>query len=143
MTAPIEQTIKVGSDEKGRASTGGIVYFAKRLDTGLIKIGTTEQVKLRLNLLILEIKTEVVYLGVLPGGRKEEAEIHSKFSEFSLGHEWFSPAPGLLDFISRETMQLEFIRPSRLRLCQGKTRIGSPCSRSPKADSNFCYHHIG
>lgn len=86
------------------------VYFAQETRSGEIKIGFSTQVPNRLGLLGYERLGDIVLLGWIPGGPKVEREMHAKFKEFSLGHEWFEPAPELLDFIKTSTRHDEPVR---------------------------------
>jgi len=79
------------------------VYFAQADRQKQIKIGFSTQVENRLYLLGQSRFTTMTLLGWVPGGPKVEREMHAKFDEYSLGHEWFEPAPELLAFIKGST----------------------------------------
>jgi hypothetical protein len=68
------------------------VYFAKRDD--LIKIGWSREVHMRM----AALKTELI--GVMPGNRATEKEIHGRFSHLRVHGEWFKIDDELLTFIS-------------------------------------------
>lgn len=78
-----------------------MIYFAQ-LDTGAIKIGTSRNVESRLDQLKSYYGKPLALLGTMPGGRKEEREIHQRFGHLRFGrHEQFKPAQDLLDFIGK------------------------------------------
>lgn len=79
------------------------VYFAQSKRTGEVKIGFSTNVSDRLYHLGWERFTTMTLLGWVPGGPKVEREMHAKFAEFSLGREWFEPAPELLAFVEAST----------------------------------------
>lgn len=79
------------------------VYFAQAERTSEIKIGFSTNVDNRMYQLSNQRWTNVTLLGWIPGGPKVEREMHQKFAEFSIGGEWFSPAPDLLSFIATST----------------------------------------
>ncbi len=76
-----------------------MIYFVQ-LDSGSIKIGTTENLGPRLAQIAWERGTDVTVLATLPGGREEEQQIHERFAHLRLGRtEQFKPAKELLEFI--------------------------------------------
>lgn len=79
------------------------VYFAQSVRNDEIKIGFSTNVSERLYLLGRSRLTDMDLLGWLPGGFKVEREMHDRFKDLALGHEWFSPAPELLEFIKTST----------------------------------------
>jgi hypothetical protein len=79
------------------------VYFAQSEWHRTIKIGFSTCVPNRLSMLTYQKHTPVTLLGWVAGGPKVEREMHAKFDEFALGHEWFNPAPELLTFIETST----------------------------------------
>lgn len=74
------------------------VYFAQAERNNEVKIGFSTNVSNRLYMLGNQRFTTMRLLGWIPGGPKVEREMHAKFAEFALGHEWFEPAPELLTF---------------------------------------------
>ena len=79
------------------------VYFAQAERNGEVKIGFSTNVTNRLYMLGNQRWTTMKLLGWVPGGPKVEREMHAKFGEFALGHEWFTPAPELLSFAELST----------------------------------------
>lgn len=75
------------------------VYFVEAVGLGLVKIGTTTDLKLRLRTLQLYTPTEVILLATLRGGWKREQEIHHQFSASRQRGEWFRLTQDLADFI--------------------------------------------
>ena len=66
------------------------VYFLQQGETGPIKIGFTTKLKHRFAV-IRSSNIYVSVLGVMPGGRKEERQIHKRFKEHRIEGEWFYP----------------------------------------------------
>ncbi len=78
-----------------------MIYFAQ-LATGAIKIGTTVDLTARMTGLKSHYGESLALLGTMPGGRKEEREIHHRFAHLRLGHtEQFRPAADLMEYIGR------------------------------------------
>ena len=73
-----------------------VVYFAQGAISQLIKIGTTTNLKKRLQALRTGSPEPLVLLGAIPGGDQEERELHQRFSSQRINGEWFSPSPELL-----------------------------------------------
>ncbi len=69
------------------------VYFAQRLRGGLIKIGHSRSVHLRMNSLSAKL------IGAVKGGRKEEKMFHERFAHLRVRGEWFRSGDDLLSFI--------------------------------------------
>ena len=74
-----------------------VVYYSRRAD-GMIKIGTTVHFKDRMKALSRE-HGDLQVLLTHPGSIDEEAEIHGRFSDLAIGHEWFRPGEALLSWI--------------------------------------------
>ncbi len=72
------------------------VYFAQREADGLIKIGWSRSVKLRMS----AIRAKVI--GAVPGERAEEKVVHAKFAHLRVKGEWFRPGEELLEYIRTE-----------------------------------------
>lgn len=75
-----------------------VVYFIQRGD-GPIKIGYSKNPKGRLSALQTGIPERLTLLGVVPGGKAREQELHREFGRTRIQGEWFHPSPSLLDFI--------------------------------------------
>lgn len=79
-----------------------MIYFLQSPDGGPLKIGYTSHVDRRRMQLETIYGRPLVLLGVIEGGRQEEAEIHERFADHRLGRtEQFHPVPEILDFIGR------------------------------------------
>ena len=80
-----------------------VIYFARRLDTSEIKIGTTEHLDRRMR----ELRSEagpVEVLATMPGDRNEEQRLHQRFALFSTRGEWFVSSTSLLRYVQSLTM---------------------------------------
>jgi hypothetical protein len=75
-----------------------VVYYAQRAD-GMIKIGTTVHFKARMKALTNE-HGELEILLTSPGSMDEETEMHDRFADLAIGHEWFRPGEALLSWIA-------------------------------------------
>lgn len=79
-----------------------MIYFAQSTSGGSVKIGTTENLKARLYNLESHYGQHMAILATMPGGRKEEQEIHARFAHLRFGiTEQFQPAADLMQFIGR------------------------------------------
>lgn len=80
-----------------------MIYFLKHPETGLIKIGTTEDYHLRLYQLEREYgKLEL--LGLMDGGNETESELHERFrylkpKDHHPAREWFRMDNALLEYM--------------------------------------------
>lgn len=74
------------------------VYFVQSGD--LIKIGYTEDLPSRISNLQVNNPTIVQVLKTIPGGYKEEQQLHVKFAHLNKTGEWFYAVQELLDFIN-------------------------------------------
>lgn len=72
------------------------VYFAQRRQHGLIKIGYSRNVANRLQQMGAKM------LGVVPGDRVTEKELHKRFDHLRARGEWFRPGDDLLTYIRTE-----------------------------------------
>lgn len=82
------------------AEARSIVYAIHRPADSLIKIGTTTGYRKRMTDLRREHGELRLFLA-MPGGYKEETEIHGKFTELWVEGEWFRPERPLLWWILR------------------------------------------
>jgi hypothetical protein len=76
-----------------------VVYFIQSGDGGQIKVGTTDDLPYRLRLLQSGNPEELTVLATLPGGRREEAQLHRALLLHRRRGEWFVPAPELLQAV--------------------------------------------
>lgn len=77
------------------------VYFLRNPNDGNIKIGTSGNVDSRYLSLCHQHKSTLEFLSAIKGNRTLEAELHKQFAPAALGHEWFSPLPELMDYITK------------------------------------------
>lgn len=78
-----------------------LVYFAHVPDIQVIKIGCSSDVDARLDAIQTCNAHEVVLLGTLPGGAKEERRLHAAFVQFRMRGEWFRAGDELLAAVSQ------------------------------------------
>lgn len=76
------------------------VYFAQRGEDGPIKIGVSKNPISRVKELGTASAEGLRLLGVIPGTRRAEIEIHTLFSGCRLNGEWFRSAPDLIAYVS-------------------------------------------
>ena len=68
-----------------------MIYLITAREFGRVKIGfTANDPNLRRNKIKADCPTPVALEAVLPGGRKEERELHRRFSEHRICGEWFA-----------------------------------------------------
>lgn len=84
-----------------------IVYFVQGTISGLIKIGTTTNLKKRLQALRTGSAEPLVLLGAIPGGDREEQAFHARFGSQRVQGEWFSPSPELLRIAAGERAHVQ------------------------------------
>ncbi len=72
------------------------VYFAQRKTNGLIKIGWSRSVKVRMS----AVRAKVI--GAVPGEREVELSLHKRFAHLRVRGEWFKPDDELLVYIQSE-----------------------------------------
>jgi len=78
-----------------------VIYFAQ-LDSGTIKIGTTDNVDVRIRALESRYGKPAALLATMPGGPDDEAAIHERFAHLRFGRtEQFRPAAELMEFIGK------------------------------------------
>jgi hypothetical protein len=81
-----------------------VVYFIRRKSDGLVKIGTTTNLRWRVNALRQGWDSEVEILGVCSGGVQLEATIHRYFRKRRMGRtELFQESKGMRLFIQQHT----------------------------------------
>jgi hypothetical protein len=80
-----------------------MIYFVQVKPDGLIKIGTTIRLSVRLAQLQIEHGAKFTVLGILDGSYADESALHRQFLSLRQQGEWFDPAPELLTFIADET----------------------------------------
>ncbi len=78
-----------------------MIYFI-RTSSGLIKIGTTRNIRNRMIYLQKELKQDLALLATMPGGRTKEMEVHRIFQPWRLdGTELFEESPLLMEYIDK------------------------------------------
>lgn len=80
---------------------GSFVYFAGKVDRGLIKIGYAKDIPNRLRKLRRQARAQLVMLATVPGGRNLECLYHHMFAAERVGLEWFRRSPLLTAEIAR------------------------------------------
>lgn len=80
-----------------------LVYFIQLGDR--IKIGTTTSLAGRLQSMLTMASEEPKVLLAVPGGYKEEKQVHALFAEERVRGEWFEPSERLLKFIAERRDQ--------------------------------------
>jgi hypothetical protein len=65
----------------------GVIYFAKA--DGFIKIGYTTNLSARLISLQTSSPMRINLMGVIPGNREDEKDLHAKFARLRQHGEWF------------------------------------------------------
>lgn len=68
-----------------------MIYFVQIGAAGPIKIGTTNNLKMRLRVLQTRHTERLVIIAKIPGGFFVEKKIHSRLSQHRIGGEWFRP----------------------------------------------------
>jgi len=76
---------------------GSYVYFARA--GSRVKIGWSRQVASRVAQLQTGNAAPIELLGVMPGARSTERELHERFAATRVSGEWFEATPELLDYI--------------------------------------------
>lgn len=102
---PLGAFIKTAVEAMDRAlaaKEGTCVYFAGC--GGRVKIGWSSRVGSRLADLQTGNPEPIRLLGVLPGGRLKERQLHEKFADVRLSGEWFTLTPDLIAYISESVL---------------------------------------
>jgi DNA-binding Xre family transcriptional regulator len=76
-----------------------LVYFIRAKRFELIKIGHAKDVLKRAGFVRCEVRSNLVILATMDGGRETEMACHRKFAHLRVRGEWFRPAAELLDYI--------------------------------------------
>lgn len=79
-----------------------IVYFIQAEGGGPIKIGTTTNIRQRLDSLQAGSPVLLRVLGTIPGNHVLERALHQRFATARSHFEWFLPTPALMAFIAAE-----------------------------------------
>lgn len=82
-----------------------VTYFMQAGADGPVKIGMSNNLRLRFKSLQTDCPFRVRCLGVLDGDREEE--MHERFSAFRMLGEWFRPQPELIEFIAAHTRRFD------------------------------------
>lgn len=72
-----------------------LVYAIEALGLNTIKIGWTKHLTSRLSAIRTSCPVELRLLGVTPGNRTDESEIHQQFEDCRVRGEWFRATPEL------------------------------------------------
>lgn len=76
-----------------------VVYFIAA--KGRIKVGTSKDLRSRMNAIRTSNPDAVSLLGAVTGGRKLERAIHSELAIFAIGGEWFESRPAALHIVEQ------------------------------------------
>lgn len=76
-----------------------MIYFAKRESDGLIKIGTSKNVRRRIYALQKELDESLHLLATCEGSYTAERSIHNSLTDYRIEGEWFSDCKEVRDFI--------------------------------------------
>ncbi len=74
-----------------------MLYFIRNARRKAIKVGYSHDVAKRLCGLQSSNPDKLMLLGICPGGRSEEAELHVRLAHMHLRGEWFKECPELLE----------------------------------------------
>jgi hypothetical protein len=77
------------------------IYFIQCLATKKIKIGYARDPWARLTCIQTGCPTPLLLLGMMPGNRFVERDLHAKFAGHLYRGEWFDPAPEIIEYIER------------------------------------------
>lgn len=80
---------------------GSCVYFAQ--SGSKVKIGWSRRVAARLADLQIGNPDPIKLIGMVPGGRARESELHRRFAHCRVSGEWFEAKPELLAYIGSAT----------------------------------------
>ena len=81
---------------------GGCVYF---IVSGMkVKIGYATNLRMRLDQMQTGSPHYLYVIGILPGGRREEFDLHDRFDAYRFRGEWFALSAEISDFIAREAI---------------------------------------
>lgn len=86
--------------------TGSRVYFFQSGESGPIKIGVTNNIRRRRDMIQTGAVERIVNLGSYAGDKAEETALHVRFAAHRIRGEWFRPADELLEWIG-ETVERE------------------------------------
>lgn len=78
------------------------IYFIRY--QGLIKIGFSSNLVLRVKAIMASIPGQVVFLGHMPGDREMEAHLHERFEHTRFSGEWFADTEDLAALIRIATI---------------------------------------
>ena len=81
------------------------VYFFLNPTNQTIKIGKSFNIQKRIKDVSQKVSTDLVFMGYINGGFKEESKLHRQFQDISLGEEWFSYSDDLREYIQKNTHQ--------------------------------------
>jgi hypothetical protein len=114
VVTPTKKALRLAVKEGYRAAltddpTAGWVYFVKLGDATSVKIGFSFNPVRRFQHLQAGTPVPLVCMGVIFGGRREEARLHAKFKGERVSGEWFRASPALLEHIKIHAIPLESI----------------------------------
>ena len=80
-----------------------MIYFVQHPEDCFIKIGTTNNIHVRLARLRQEYRVNLQLLGICDGSYEEESRLHQDFNADWRFGEWFKPSERLMSFIADNT----------------------------------------
>lgn len=92
-----------------------MIYFVRGTRSGMVKIGSTENLKARMRSLRTASPEPLEVLAVVPGGLSEERALHDRFAEHRAVGEWFHPRRELLAFVEKLTRDPRIDHPALRR----------------------------
>lgn len=87
----------------------GIIYFVQ--NGRAVKIGFTNNLKLRLKHIQLGSHMKIELLATIPGDENTEREIHWQFARYRIRGEWFRLRPDLKAFIQERSLSPPVVAP--------------------------------
>lgn len=125
--------IEVACDKirkKSKVDKKKYVYFIQEITSKFIKIGFAASVASRKAIIQSSNPHEVIILGIMEGGAKEEAIIHEQFSHLRIRGEWYKSNEDLLNFIKHNSITGPIpvnLNKKVLQFNDKKTKAGEEC----------------
>ena len=102
-----DETLRNDKQQIGLPDKGiQVVYFVQGAHDGKIKIGTTEDLSVRLRNLRKGQSQPLKLVGWMEGGAEAESSLHEKFRDDCKHNEWFAPSKQILQHIVDLTSNL-------------------------------------
>lgn len=98
-----------------------MIYFIRGQRSGMVKIGSTENLKERLRALKVGSPERLEIMALMEGGAEEERRLHETFAECRSNGEWFHPRTELLAFIEKLSLNPR-LHPAHARIAARRNR---------------------